>query len=136
DLTGFSSDEVEVLASIARYHKGGGPKERHENWRRLDPYLRPVVEKLAALVRIADGLDCSHRQLVTGAECRIRSRRVEFTVAASGDCEPELASARRKADLFERVFDRRVSFRAIPAERQEKTRQRDLEILSTEALWG
>jgi exopolyphosphatase/guanosine-5'-triphosphate,3'-diphosphate pyrophosphatase len=135
ELTGFSSEEVEVLASIARYHKGGGPKERHENWRRLDPYLRPVVEKLAAIVRIADGLDCSHRQLVTGVECRIRSRRVELT-AARGDCETELTAARDKADLFERVLDRRVSLRAVPAEREEKVLQKDLEILSAEALWG
>ena len=27
DLTGFSSDEIEVIASLARYHKGGRPKE-------------------------------------------------------------------------------------------------------------
>ena len=136
DLTGFSSDEVEVMASIARYHKGGGPKERHENWRRLDPYLRPVAEKLAAIVRIADGLDRSHRQLVTRVECRIRARRVELTAAARADCEPELTEARRKADLFGRVFDRKVSFRAVPAEREERVHQKDLEILSVEALWG
>jgi exopolyphosphatase/guanosine-5'-triphosphate,3'-diphosphate pyrophosphatase len=136
DLTGFSSDEVEVLASIARYHKGGGPKERHENWRRLDPYLRPVVEKLAAIVRIADALDRSHRQLVTGVECRVRSRRVELTVSARADCEAELTEARRKGNLFERVFDRRLSLKAVPAEREEGVHQKDLEILSTEALWG
>jgi exopolyphosphatase / guanosine-5'-triphosphate,3'-diphosphate pyrophosphatase len=136
DLTGFSSDEVEVLASIARYHRGGGPKPRHENWRRLDPYLRPVVEKLAAIVRVADGLDRSHRQLVTGVECRVRSRRVEFTTAARGDCESELTEARRKANLFGRVFNRKISFRAVPAAREERVHQKDLEILSAEALWG
>lgn len=135
DLTGFSTEEVEVLASVARYHKGGGPKERHENWRRLDAYQRPVVEKLAALLRIADGLDRSHRQVVTGLECRVRSRRVEFEVAARGDCETELATTRRKADLFERVFDRRVTFRAVPAEREEEDDQANLEILTAEALW-
>ncbi|MGH9364082.1 MAG: hypothetical protein ACRD1B_02295, partial [Thermoanaerobaculia bacterium] len=37
DLTGFSADEVEVMASLALYHKGGGPRESHENWRRMDP---------------------------------------------------------------------------------------------------
>jgi exopolyphosphatase/guanosine-5'-triphosphate,3'-diphosphate pyrophosphatase len=136
DLTGFSSDEVEVLASIARYHKGGGPKQRHENWRRLNPYLRPVVEKLAAIVRIADALDRSHRQLVTGVECRVRSRRADLTASARADCEAELTEARRKGNLFERVFDRRLSFKAVPAEREEGVHQKDLEILSTEALWG
>lgn len=137
DLTGFSTDEVEVLGSLARYHKGGRPKERHENWQRLDPYLRAVVEKLAAILRIADGLDRSHRQLVTGVSCRLKAGRskVEFEASARGDCESELVSARRKADLFERVFDRRCVFRAVPAERREDEVQRDLEILSNEALW-
>src|SRR5262249_44248233 len=136
DLPGFSADEVEVIASVARYHKGGGPKARHENWQRLNPYLRPVVEKLAAMLRIADGLDRSHRQLVTEVGCRVRPRRVDFSVTARADCEAELDAARRKADLFERVFDRRPSFRAVPADREEETQQKDLEMISAEALWS
>lgn len=136
DLTGFSAEEVEVLASLARYHKGRGPRESHENWRRMNPYSRPVVEKLAALLRIADGLDRSHRQLVTSVACSVRPRKVIFEVAARGDCEAELDGARKKADLFERVFDRRVAFRAVPARREEAVHQKDLEIASAEALWG
>ena len=136
DLTGFSAEEVEVLASLALYHKGTGPREKHENWRRMNPYLRPVVEKLAALLRIADGLDRSHRQLVTSVACSVRSRKVVFEIAARGDCEAELDGAARKADLFERVFDRRVALRAVPARREEEVHQKDLEIVSVEALWG
>jgi exopolyphosphatase/guanosine-5'-triphosphate,3'-diphosphate pyrophosphatase len=136
DLTGFSADEIEVMGSIARYHKGGGPKEKHENWKRLNPYLRASVEKLAAILRIADGLDRSHRQLVTGVSCRVRSGKVELEASARADCEAELDAARDKADLFERVFDRRTSFRAVPAERDEEVSQKDLAILSTEALWS
>lgn len=136
DLTGFSAEEIEVIASIARYHRGKGPREWHENWRRLDPYLRPVVEKLAALLRIADGLDRSHRQLITDVSCRLRSRRVEFDAIARGDCEAELEAARRKGNVFERVFDRHALFRAIPAARDEAIHQRDLEMVSAEALWG
>ena len=135
DLTGFSADEIEVLASLARYHKGGGPKVTHENWRRLNPYLQAVVEKLASLLRIADGLDRSHRQLVTGVSCRVRSRKLELEVAARGDCEPELDAARKKSNLFERTFDRTVTLRAVPAGREEVL-QKDLEILSAEALWN
>ena len=135
DLTGFSADEIEVLASLARYHKGGGPKVAHENWRRLNPYLQAVVEKLASILRIADGLDRSHRQLVTGISCRVRSRKIELEVSARGDCEPELDAARKKANLFERTFDRTVNLRAVPAGREEVL-QKDLEILSAEALWN
>jgi exopolyphosphatase / guanosine-5'-triphosphate,3'-diphosphate pyrophosphatase len=136
DLTGFSADEIEVLASLARYHKGGRPKPTHENWRRLDPYLQVVVEKLAAILRIADGLDRSHRQIVTGVSCRVRSRRIELEASARADCEPELDAARKKANLFERVFDRRITLKAIPAGSDEAVHQKDLEILSAEALWN
>jgi hypothetical protein len=136
DLTGFSADEIEVIASLARYHKGGRPKESHENWRRLDPYLRAVVEKLAAILRIADGLDRSHRQVVTGVSCRVRPRKFELEAAARADCEPELDAARKKANLFERVFDRSIAVRAVPAGLAEEVHQKDLEILSAEALWN
>jgi exopolyphosphatase/guanosine-5'-triphosphate,3'-diphosphate pyrophosphatase len=136
DLTGFSADEIEVLASLARYHKGGRPKESHENWRRLNPYLQAAVEKLAAILRIADGLDRSHRQLVTGVACRLRSRKLEIEANARADCEPELDAARKKANLFERVFDRSTAFRAVPVEIAAETHQKDLEILSAEALWN
>jgi hypothetical protein len=61
---------------------------------------------------------------------------VEFDVTARADCEAELDAARRKADLFERVFDRKAVFRAVPAEREEETHQRDLEMISAEALWS
>jgi exopolyphosphatase/guanosine-5'-triphosphate,3'-diphosphate pyrophosphatase len=136
DLTGFSADEIEVLASLARYHKGGRPKESHENWRRLNPYLQAVVEKLAAILRIADGLDRSHRQIVTGVTCRVKARRIELDAGARADCEPELDAARKKANLFERVFDRSAAFRAVPAGSGEAVHQKDLEILSAEALWN
>ncbi len=136
DLTGFSADEIEVLASLARYHKGGRPRDAHENWRRLNPYLRAVVEKLAAILRIADGLDRSHRQVVTGVACRVRSRRIELEASARADCEPELDAARKKAGLFERVFDRDVSLKAVPAGAAEAVHQKDLEMLTAEALWN
>ncbi|HTR03048.1 MAG TPA: Ppx/GppA phosphatase family protein [Thermoanaerobaculia bacterium] len=136
DLTGFSADEIEVLASLARYHKGGRPKATHENWRRLDPYLRVVVEKLAAILRIADGLDRSHRQIVTAVSCRLRARRLEVEASARADCEPELDAARKKANLFESVFDRALSLKAVPVGSDEAVHQKDLEILSAEALWN
>jgi exopolyphosphatase/guanosine-5'-triphosphate,3'-diphosphate pyrophosphatase len=136
ELTGFAAEEIEAIASIARYHRGRPPKEAHENWKALDPTLRPVVEKLSALLRIADGLDRSHGQFVVGVKCRVRPRRVEFEVVAQDDCEAELVAARRKSDLFAKVFGRRAVFRAIAAERREKLHQRDLEMVSADALWS
>ncbi|MDQ5858017.1 MAG: HD domain-containing protein, partial [Acidobacteriota bacterium] len=136
DLTGFAAEEIEAIASIARYHRGGLPKEAHENWKALDPTLRPVVEKLSALLRIADGLDRTHGQLVVRVKCRVRPRSVEFEAIAQDDCEAELAAARKKANLFEKLFGRRAVFRAVAAERREQLHQRNLEMVSADALWS
>jgi exopolyphosphatase / guanosine-5'-triphosphate,3'-diphosphate pyrophosphatase len=136
DLTGFAAEEIEVLASIARYHRGKCPKESHENWRALDPTLRPVVEKLSAILRIADGLDRSHRQLVVSVRCRVRPRRVEFEAASRDDCEAELTAARKKGNLFEKLFGRRAVFGAVAAERRGPLQQTNLEMVSAEALWS
>jgi hypothetical protein len=61
---------------------------------------------------------------------------VEFEVGARGDCEAELMAARKKADLFEKIFNRRTVFRAVAAERLAPVLQRNLEMVSAEALWS
>jgi exopolyphosphatase/guanosine-5'-triphosphate,3'-diphosphate pyrophosphatase len=118
DLTGFSAEEVATIAAVARYHRGARPKVKHPEWRELDPWRRQSVEKLAAILRIADGLDRGHRQAVSSVTCRVRQKRVVFEVApradlrgATDEIAPELESARRKGKLFSRVFGRRPVFK-------------------------
>ena len=116
-LTGFSVEEIETIAAVARYHRGGLPKKRHAEWSQLDPWRRHSVEKLAAIQRVADGLDRSHAQIVLGVACRLRQKKVIFEVTAAEDARPEMDAAAAKGDLFEKVFGRRTEFRAAPAVR-------------------
>jgi len=111
DLTGFSSEEIATIAAIARYHRGGRPKERHPEWESLDPWRRQSVEKLAAILRVADGLDRGHRQVVESVTCRLRQKKVIFDVSALEDPGPELDAALEKSKLFVRIFGRKPVFR-------------------------
>ena len=110
-LKGFSRDEVEVIAQVARYHRKAPPSERHQPFRRLDPWKKPVVEKLSALLRLADGLDRTHRGNVSGVRLELRRKKVVVTAEARGPAELEAWAAKEKSDLFERVFGRRVVVR-------------------------
>jgi exopolyphosphatase / guanosine-5'-triphosphate,3'-diphosphate pyrophosphatase len=112
-LKGFAAEEIAVIAQVARYHRKARPKESHEEFARLDPWLKPIVEKLAAILRVADGLDGTHRQVVAEVSASIRRRNVVLTVSASANPELEIWAARKKADLFARVFDRRLEI--VPA---------------------
>jgi len=84
-LRGFAPEEVAVLASLGRFHRRGNPKLSFEPFASLTPSRRERVNKLVALLRIADGLDRSHSGGVDGIDL-------------------ELWGLRRKRELFERVF--------------------------------
>lgn len=63
-LLGHSEEQAEMIASIARYHRGAAPKDSHEAWQLLSESAKPIVQDLAAILRIAEALDRSHRQVI------------------------------------------------------------------------
>ena len=136
DLTGFSADEIEVLASLARYHKGGRPKDSHENWRRLesvpaggrreargDPPHRgrarpqPPPDRHGGLVPGAAAQDRARGLGPRRLRARARRGAQEGEPLRAG-LRPERGAARRAGRA------------------RRKCLQKDLEILSAEALWN
>jgi exopolyphosphatase / guanosine-5'-triphosphate,3'-diphosphate pyrophosphatase len=103
-LRGFAPEEVAVLASLGRFHRRGNPKLSFEPFASLPPARRDRVQKLIALLRIADGLDRSHSGGVDSIDVKVDGPRVHLLVHASGDIDLELWGLRRKRELFERVF--------------------------------
>jgi exopolyphosphatase/guanosine-5'-triphosphate,3'-diphosphate pyrophosphatase len=104
DLQGFSTREVEVIANVARYHRKASPKKRHPNFARLDRADRLLVRQLAALVRVADGLDRTHTQRVTGVGVETARGKIRLVLEAVSDPQVEVWDAERKAGLFARAF--------------------------------
>lgn len=69
-LNGASGRELNVIAALARAHRKSSPKLKHKPFGDLEAADRRLVQKLAALLRIADGLERSHCRLIS--EIRIR----------------------------------------------------------------
>ncbi|MCA1826279.1 MAG: HD domain-containing protein [Myxococcales bacterium] len=111
DLPGFTDRERELVATIARYHRRSPPKDRHTEFQRLTPDERIVVRRLAALLRVADGLDRGHRRHVRSVTVKRRGKRLEIDVEAEEGSELEVWSARQKADLLQEVCGGDVRFR-------------------------
>ncbi len=110
DLQGFTADEIQMLAQIVRYHRKATPKESHPGYAALPATGKQKVRPLAAILRLADGLDRGYAQLVRGVRCRIGDKAVEVTLSSASDAELEVWGARRKRDLAEEVFDRKFKF--------------------------
>ena len=103
-LRGFSPYEVAVLSSLGRFHKRGTPKTSFDTYARFSPDERKTINKLVALLQVADGLDRSHGGPVRDVSVTTRSGVVEVSVDADDDIDLELWGLRRKRELFERVF--------------------------------
>ena len=68
ELAGLTDNEIEVIAQIARYHRKSEPKQSHEAFAALDDGDQRMVRALAAVLRIAIGLDRRHEGRVVGVE--------------------------------------------------------------------
>ncbi|HLM18668.1 MAG TPA: HD domain-containing protein, partial [Acidimicrobiia bacterium] len=113
-LRGFAPDEVELLAAVVRWHRRGEPRMSDE-FPLLDADAIERVRTLAAILRVADGLDRSRNQNVYGVDAMVTPSLVLLRVRALDDAELEIWGARRKRALLEKVLDRELELTTHPS---------------------
>jgi putative phosphoesterase len=97
-----------MVGSIARYHRGALPKDKHDHLAALSPVDQRRVTILAAILRVADGLDRTHTSVVDGVRCDVSVQKIVLNCVAGGNAEPERQRALDKGDLLERAFHREL----------------------------
>jgi exopolyphosphatase/guanosine-5'-triphosphate,3'-diphosphate pyrophosphatase len=112
-LRGFDPAEIQLLSALVRWHRRGTPDTRDE-YPLADP---DRVRSLAALLRLADGLDRSRAASVGAIEAEVGPSMVLLRLRAAGDVELEEWGVRRKRELFERCFGRDLEVRTVAATR-------------------
>ncbi|MBI2435780.1 MAG: HD domain-containing protein [Candidatus Hydrogenedentes bacterium] len=113
DLPGFSEDEKAIIACVARYHRKSHPQPDHKTYRDLGRITQGIVRALAAILRIADGLDRSHAAAAQRLRVRIANGAVRIGVLQRQPNDLDIWGARRKQALFEEVFNVRVQIERI-----------------------
>jgi exopolyphosphatase/guanosine-5'-triphosphate,3'-diphosphate pyrophosphatase len=108
DLRGFEPTEIEFMALVARYHRSNTPKKSHEGMRDLKGSDRQKVRMLAALLRLAEGLERSHSQVVSKLELHDRRKDYLLKVRANGDAELELWAAHRQRAPLEALVGKPI----------------------------
>jgi exopolyphosphatase/guanosine-5'-triphosphate,3'-diphosphate pyrophosphatase len=102
--------EQSVVALIARYHRKSLPASQHKHFVYLPDHHKMLVERLGALVRMADGLDRSHQSLVSDVKVESFDDEIFLRLIGKGDMSAEVEFGKLKSDLFEKAFGRRVRF--------------------------
>jgi exopolyphosphatase / guanosine-5'-triphosphate,3'-diphosphate pyrophosphatase len=106
-LLGFTEDEIEVIANIARYHRKSTPKRKHLPFQQMSKDHKRLVRHLSIFLRLASALDRRHKGVVEAVRCVIQSRIVQLFVQPRdpGDtCEIEIWNAEFKKAEFEEMF--------------------------------
>jgi len=133
DLRGFHPDEIDVMALVARYHRRGTPKRSHEEYARLDAPLRRTVKMLASILRVAESLDRSHAQPISGIEVHDRGEDIVISLHSSGDAELELWATTRHLEPFEQMVGKPVRLEmAAQLETPKRVRKRQPEGVNTD----
>jgi exopolyphosphatase/guanosine-5'-triphosphate,3'-diphosphate pyrophosphatase len=111
ELLGITPAEQVVIANVARYHRGAHPRRKHRNFGELDRPLRDRIERLAAILRVADGFDRGHVGAVGDLKVRWLQRAIRITpTPAKGatNLRLEMWGAHRKSQLLAELADRPV----------------------------
>ena len=111
ELLGVSPEEKILIAHVARYHRGAEPKGRHREYAQLDTGARRTIRRLAAILRLADGLDRGHARAVKQVKVRWLSRAVRvmlFPQTRATSLRLEVWGASRKAGLLAKLAKRSV----------------------------
>lgn len=120
-LPGIPRHELALVANVARYHRGKRPKRKHANFRHLSPVDQTRVRRLAAIVRLAGGLDRGRRQVVQRVKVQVQPNRIELSLLTRDDPELELWATRNRAEVFEKEFGLPVLVQVDPASQWKTT---------------
>jgi exopolyphosphatase/guanosine-5'-triphosphate,3'-diphosphate pyrophosphatase len=102
---------------VARYHRRGHPRGKHEGYGALRKKEKRAIRILAGFLRVADALDRSHRQVVKRLVASERAGTLRIRAEAKGDCELETWGVERRTQLLAEALDLDVRVSAArPAE--------------------
>ena len=108
EIFGLNRTEIAIVAQVARYHRRSGPKPSHAEYVALPRETRVTVNKLAALLRVADALARGH--IHSAAELRFERQGDDLVIFIPGiaDLLLEERAIAGKGDLFEDIYGMKV----------------------------
>src|SRR5438270_300202 len=116
DIPGLEGRERAIVAGLVRYHnRKSEPTAHHPAYSSLDDADKPILRRLAAILRIAESFDHSHRQRIVKIHATFQRGAVGLEVQSRGDASEDLRDAGRSAGWFEKECHVKVYSRPTPS---------------------
>lgn len=108
EFFGIGSQDLELIALVARYHRGASPQPRHDNYAKLSRFQRVAVAKLAAILRVAKALDSSYHQRVKSVTCFDRPLHIEMVTPDVEDLSVEQLELKKSCRMFADIYGKEI----------------------------
>ncbi len=109
DIAGFTARERMLIATLCRYHRRSLPNPAHGAYQALTADERRILLLMTPLLRLADNLNRSRKQRITGVDCRMRDGEVVLQLHSSHDIDLEQWAAERAGESFRLIYNRPIS---------------------------
>lgn len=117
DLFGLRRQDMALIAQVARYHRRTVPRTDHVDYMAFPREERLLINKLAAILRVANALDRGHWQQMSDFTVDRQGRDFVLYVKDAGDLILERHTVTGRSDLFEDIFGMRVRIDEDTSER-------------------
>jgi exopolyphosphatase/guanosine-5'-triphosphate,3'-diphosphate pyrophosphatase len=108
EIPGLTQEQLQLAAHVARYHRRSRPKSTHLEYMALPRESRIIVNKLAAILRVADSLDASRLQHVKDLNFKLQDDSLFIAVPTAADLSLEEHTLAAKGDLFEDIYGLKI----------------------------
>jgi exopolyphosphatase/guanosine-5'-triphosphate,3'-diphosphate pyrophosphatase len=108
EIFGLNRTEVQIVAHIARYHRRSVPKLTHLDYMALPREARVTINKLAAILRVADALARGHIKQPNVLSFERQGDEFVVHVSSQIDFMLEQRALAAKGDMFEDVYGMRL----------------------------
>ena len=102
EIIGISRLEREIIANVVRFNHADFVYYEKQSRIGRDAYM--TITKLTAILRVANGLDRSHKHKFGDFKIRVKEDQLIITVDSKRDITLEKGLFERRADFFEEIF--------------------------------
>ncbi len=113
EIYGLNHHEVQIVAAVARYHRRSAPKPTHIEYMSLPQESRIVVNKLAAILRLAKALDISDVRQAEQLTFKLSQDAMTVFVPGLANISLRKRLLESRNDMFEHVFGLQLEFEGI-----------------------
>lgn len=111
DIFGLGRQDIELAALVARYHRRSSPKATHGTYMQHPREERLMVSKLAAILRLANALDCLKEPRRVPLKLRIHDDNLLLLTHSLTNLQFIQRRVASRSDLFAQIYGLNVSVR-------------------------